>query len=148
MDYLHGINKCVLSSFCVVVWSQREKREGRRPDSVNDGRESCTFLGVEALDDGTGEIGSGSGATHIGGPDLAGVDDIESRARDIVRVLVEAIGGVRSANVLKRDIIKTACPKCLSIIVALRIMAAGFARLVPMRSFATCRHPGSKSAYS
>lgn len=39
-------------------------------------------------------------------------------------------------------------PRCLNIIVALRIIAEGFALLVPMRSLATCRHPGSNKAYS
>jgi hypothetical protein len=39
-------------------------------------------------------------------------------------------------------------PRCLSIIVALSIIAVGLARLVPMRSWAIWRHPGSNKAYS
>ena len=39
-------------------------------------------------------------------------------------------------------------PRCLSIMVEERIIAAGLARFVPMMSLATCRQPGSKRAYS
>ena len=41
-----------------------------------------------------------------------------------------------------------AYPRCLSIMVAERIIAAGLALFVPIISLATCRQPGSKRAYS
>ncbi len=39
-------------------------------------------------------------------------------------------------------------PRCLNIIVALKIIAAGLAASVPMISFPICLHPGSNRAYS
>lgn len=46
---------------------------------------------VQLLDDGAGELGGGGRASHVGGPDLTRVDDIERGAGDVVGDGVKAV---------------------------------------------------------
>ena len=68
--------------------------------------------------------------THVGGPDFAFVDDIEGCRSNAVCY------GIEPSKEMNFTFIpaKWSYPKCLSIMVALRIIAAGLARLVPMIS--------------
>ena len=86
---------------------------------------------------------------HIGSSDLASVDNVEGCGGDVIGDRVESGNGL--SGLVDFDIRKLndgTYPRCLSSIVAERIMAAGLALLVPMISLATCRQPGSKRAYS
>ena len=87
--------------------------------------------------------------THVGSSDLASVDNVKGGRGDFVGDRVESGYGLSKlvGLALEAELWGT-YPRCLSIIVAERIMAAGFALLVPMISLATCRQPGSKRAYS
>ena len=74
---------------------------------------------------------------HVCGADRAGVDDVESRARDAVCEMVETVRKRPNQLPAQSALARVAYPRCLSIMVALRIMAAGLARLVPIMSLAT-----------
>jgi len=86
---------------------------------------------------------------HIGSSDLASVDNVEGGGGDFIGNRVESgngLSGLVDFGIRKPN--DGTYPRCLSSIVAERIMAAGLALLVPMISLATCRQPGSKRAYS
>ncbi len=74
---------------------------------------------------------------HICGANVAGVDDVESRTRDAVCEVVETTRKRPNQQPALSVLARVAYPRCLSIMVELRIIAAGFARLVPMMSLAT-----------
>lgn len=87
--------------------------------------------------------------THIGSSDLSIVDNVEGGGSNVVGDRVESGYGLRKLVGFDAETDSWgAYPRCLSIMVAERIMAAGLALLVPMISLATCRQPGSKRAYS
>jgi len=83
---------------------------------------------------------------HIGSSDLPSVDNVEGGGGDVIGDRVESGNGPVDFDIRKLN--DGTYPRCLSSIVAERIMAAGLALLVPMISLATCRQPGSKRAYS
>ena len=86
--------------------------------------------------------------THISSSDFALVDDAESSAGNAVRKMVQSGMIEKGQNMPRKSHHDVAYPRWRSIMVALSTMAVGLARLVPMISEATWRHPGSKRAYS
>ena len=73
---------------------------------------------------------------HISCADFATVDDVKGCAGNAVCEVVEALGDqISELGIKSRENI--AHPKCLSIMVADKIIAAGLALLVPMMSLAT-----------
>lgn len=73
---------------------------------------------------------------HISSADFATVDDVKGGTRNVVCEVVQAVQH-QEGQELEQNTVSQTYPRCLNIIVAESIIAAGLARLVPMISFAT-----------